>query len=292
MRRLVIIDQKAIIYCGHAKGNIFTLQKGSYIDGKYIIPSIPAGGTAYCLQKIIEFYNKDTTTEFIVCNDTISNFRKELYPAYKTTRKKYKSKDYLTMIQADSDLLSKILKQIGLFSYTKELFEADDLIATAIEQHYNNYDEIQIVAEDSDLNALLRSRISKIGVSRAFQPVIYDVSKRFEYTSILKALEGDNSDDIPKLYMPLHIHNMLMDINKDLIVNKEFVKFYVGVTNISEENKSLLRRNIDLAYMIKDVDIQMTPHKVEIKKCKYYLKDLIQPFISDQEKLKLLKGDY
>lgn len=292
MSRLVVIDQKAVIYCGHFKSNIFTLQEGSFKDGKYIIPSMPAGGTAYCLTRLIELYKQDATTDFIVCNDTKTNFRKVLYPAYKSTREKYKSKDKKMFIQSDSDLLTKILKQIGINSYTKELFEADDLIATTIERFSNKYDEIILVAEDSDLNALLRPNITKIGVKRGYQPVVYDVNKRFEYTSIEKALEGDVSDDIPKLNLPSMVWEIYSNLTRDIISNKQLVRLLVDTMAVlSEDQKEDLRRNIDLAYMVKDIDIDLVPTKLNITRAKLYLRDLDSPIIPDSEKLKLLKGE-
>ena len=122
-------------------------------------------------------------------------FRSEIDPNYKTNRQ--------TPPQALLDQLPvciEMIEKMGLYSFSKEGYEADDVIASAVKKHKNEY-IINIVTHDKDLYQLIDENV------RIYSPakkMLYGRDECFEKYGVYPeqirdflAICGDSADNIP-----------------------------------------------------------------------------------------------
>ena len=93
-----------------------------------------------------------------------------------------------------------MIEKMGLYSFSKEGFEADDVIASAVKKHKNEY-LINIVSHDKDLYQLIDENV------RIYSPAkkaLYDRDGCFEKYGVFPeqirdflAICGDTADNIP-----------------------------------------------------------------------------------------------
>ena len=141
--------------------------------------------------------NKDKPTHFAVIFDSArKNFRNEIYSEYKANRS-----------DAPEDLIPQfdyIRKSVGAFNLPSvELinYEADDLIATYVDQILLEGAKVTIISSDKDLMQLYNNKV------RIYDPMKNkfinqeDVKKKFgvEPNSVVdvQALAGDSTDNVP-----------------------------------------------------------------------------------------------
>jgi len=190
-KTLVLIDSHAILHRAFHALPSFTSPKGEPTGALY-------GFTAMLLRILKEFEPQYIAACYDLPEPT---FRHEFYEKYKAQRPKM-DEELVPQI-ANS---KKILTAFGIPFYEKKGFEADDLLASIVEQ-LKKEKKLKIVIVTGDLDALQLVRpavnvyMMKKGVR---ETVLYDekaVIERFGFQPELlpdfKGLRGDPSDNIP-----------------------------------------------------------------------------------------------
>lgn len=199
MNRLVIIDGKSVFYRGYyAMGNL-ARKDGTPTSGVY--------GFAVIAMEVVK---KLAPTKVVVAWDkahTSTKKRLEIYPEYKAGRVK-PPEDFYVQIP----LLVDLIKALGWGFLECDEYEADDIIGTLAKQadeelgedgkcKWGTYivssdlDMLQIVDENTKMYRLLKgfSELEELDVAAV--EAKYGILK--EQFLELKALKGDNSDNIP-----------------------------------------------------------------------------------------------
>lgn len=199
MNRLVIIDGKSVFYRGYyAMGNL-ARKDGTPTSGVY--------GFAVIAMEVVK---KLAPTKVVVAWDkahTSTKKRLEIYPEYKAGRVKPPEDFY-----AQIPLLVDLIKALGWGFLECDEYEADDIIGTLAKQAdeelgedgkckweayivSSDLDMLQIVDENTKMYRLLKgfSELEELDVAAV--EAKYGILK--EQFLELKALKGDNSDNIP-----------------------------------------------------------------------------------------------
>lgn len=252
MWQLLIIDLKSVLYTGAGFPNFLSFEPVE-IDGLWVREEINAGGSSLLFSLL---YKYRELGEVLICTDSKTNFRNEIYSYYKVTRKTA-SKNQSRLVHQEEPLAESLLGLVGIDIHKMEGYEADDLIGTAVDRYKNTVDHITILSDDSDLNVLLGPNVSIQRVRKGRGLKVYDSKENTEYTSLDKAINGDRSDDIPRLYLNPEAIQMLFSITKSAVTNKDTVKLLLKAWGLS--NNHDLIRNIDLAYIDKKVPLEFYP---------------------------------
>jgi DNA polymerase-1 len=137
---------------------------------------------------------------FIVTFDLGDTFRHQMYGDYKATREKMPD-DLRTQIER----IEQLVKAFNMPVFTKEGYEADDLLGTLANQAAARGIEAFIVTGDRDAFQLVAPNIKVIISGRSFSDrEVYDEARVEERYGVppkklieLKGLTGDSSDNIP-----------------------------------------------------------------------------------------------
>ena len=198
MKRLVIIDGKSVFY------------RGYYAMGSLSLPDgTPTGGIYGFAAIAMEIVDKLNPTKVIVAWDskTSTAKRRALYPEYKAGRVKPGDDFY-----AQIPFLRELIEGLGWSFVEVDNYEADDIIGTfsreadeklnpAGDNEYETYiissdlDMLQIVDENTRMWRILKgfTNIEELDVAEVEKK--YNI-KKSQFLD-LKALKGDNSDNIP-----------------------------------------------------------------------------------------------
>jgi len=203
-KRLILLDAHAILHRAYHALPDFATSKGEPTGALY--------GLSTMLIKIIEDLKPDY---MIACYDLKGpTYRHEIYKEYKAGRQK-----------TDDDLVAQIIRSQDVFKalnipiYSKEGFEADDIIGTIVEQVKNkgikeeknkekgtNNIEVIIASGDMDTMQLIEGTDVKVYTLKKGikDTIMYDeegIKERFGFEPKLiadyKGLRGDPSDNIP-----------------------------------------------------------------------------------------------
>ncbi len=165
------------------------------------MPTGAVSGFCSMLFKLLEdsksFENKDKPTHFAVIFDSArKNFRNEIYSDYKANRS-----DAPDDLIPQFEFIRKSVKAFNLPSIELINYEADDLIATYVEQILKEGAKATIVSSDKDLMQLYKKNI------RIYDPMKNkfisneDVNNKFgvnpDKVIDVQALAGDSSDNVP-----------------------------------------------------------------------------------------------
>ncbi len=137
---------------------------------------------------------------FIVTFDRGDTFRHQMYGDYKATREKMPED-----LRGQIERIEQLVKAFNMPVFTKESYEADDLLGTLATQAAARGIEALIVTGDRDAFQLVAPNIKVIISGRKFADrEVYDearVQERYGLTPQalveLKGLVGDSSDNIP-----------------------------------------------------------------------------------------------
>jgi len=137
---------------------------------------------------------------FIVTFDRGDTFRHQMYDEYKATREKMPDD-----LRSQIDRIEQVVRAFNMPVFTKEGYEADDLLGTLANQAAARGIEALIVTGDRDAFQLVAPHIKVLISGRKFADrLVYDearVTKRYGVTPKelidLKGLVGDSSDNIP-----------------------------------------------------------------------------------------------
>lgn len=199
MKRLVIIDGKSVFYRGYyAMGNL-SRSDGTPTSGVYGFATIA-----------MEIVRKLSPTKVVVAWDkakTSTAKRLAIYPEYKAGRVKPPEDFY-----AQIPLLRNLVAALGWGFLEVDEYEADDIIGTLAKQADEDLDEkgvcrwetyivssdldmLQIVDENTRMYRLLKGFSSLEELDVPAVEAKYGISKA-QFID-LKAIKGDNSDNIP-----------------------------------------------------------------------------------------------
>ncbi|MFH1286204.1 MAG: DNA polymerase I [Candidatus Magasanikbacteria bacterium] len=190
-KTFVIIDGNAIIHRGYHALPPFT------VDG--VLVNAVFGFTSILLKVINELKPDYIAVSFDVAGKT---FRDDIYEDYKATREKADDDLY-----AQIPLVYDVVNAFNIPVYTKEGFEADDVIGTISKKLKVESENIKtvIVTGDMDLLQLVDETTfvfaPKKGVSDVAFYGVDEVVEKYgfgpEHVTDYKALRGDASDNIP-----------------------------------------------------------------------------------------------
>ncbi|HEX9924402.1 MAG TPA: 5'-3' exonuclease H3TH domain-containing protein, partial [Anaerolineae bacterium] len=188
--KLVLIDGHALAYRAYfGMPNTFTTSDDEPTQAVY--------GFTNMLLAVWKEYEPDY---FIVTFDLGDTFRHEMYSDYKATREKMPED-----LPGQIERIEQIVKAFNMPVFTKEGYEADDLLGTLATQAAARGIEALIVTGDRDAFQLVAPNIKVIISGRKFADrEEYDearVQERYGVTPKelieLKGLVGDTSDNIP-----------------------------------------------------------------------------------------------
>ncbi|MFH1946715.1 MAG: DNA polymerase I [Candidatus Magasanikbacteria bacterium] len=192
-KKFVIIDGNAIIHRAYHALPPMNASDGTVVNAVY-------GFTSMLLKVISDLKPDYLTVAFDVAGGT---FRDKVYTEYKAHR-----------VKADQDLYDQIplchnvVKAFNIPILTKEGYEADDVIATAVAQvksHKVHKVKSVIVTGDMDLLQLVDDKTNVYALRKGMSDIVmYDkdeVIKKYgfgpERVVDYKSLRGDPSDNIP-----------------------------------------------------------------------------------------------
>jgi DNA polymerase I len=141
---------------------------------------------------------KENCTDYmaVVFDAQRKNFRNEIYPEYKATRKEVPEE-----LIPQFPLIRQAVAALQVACVEEEGFEADDLIASYTRQALDKNMEVIVVSSDKDLMQLLRSGVQMMDPMKKKMITDADVFEKFGVTpdkvTQVQALQGDATDNIP-----------------------------------------------------------------------------------------------
>ena len=187
---LVLIDGHALAYRAYfGMPATFSTRQGELTHAVY--------GFTNMLLAVWKDYNPEY---FVVTFDRGDTFRHKMYKEYKATREKMPDD-----LRSQITRIEQLVKAFNMPVFTKEGYEADDLLGTLSRQAAGQGIEALIVTGDRDAFQLVGPNIKVIISGKRFADrEVYDeaaVQERYGVTPKqlidLKGLIGDNSDNIP-----------------------------------------------------------------------------------------------
>ena len=156
----------------------------------------PTGAVYGTFNMLMTFIQKHRPQNILICYDAQDgvSVRKDLYPLYKSNRVQ------VNEVSAQEKVIRRIIELLGIESIEASGYEADDLIATAVDKYKGTY-ECVVVTGDKDLLQLVQDGVS---VYDSMKDIYYseeDVSNKFgvapHQISSFLAIVGDKVDCIP-----------------------------------------------------------------------------------------------
>jgi 5'-3' exonuclease len=147
---------------------------------------------------LLKYLADEKPTHIAVAFDRNFNgsFRNDDYPAYKAQREASPPE-----LDAQVEPCVEIVQAMGITSFIDERYEADDLIATAIEQTRKSGVHYVIVTSDKDLTQLVDDRTIVVEPGRGWRfdaaAVVEKFGVRPEQITDFLGLAGDAVDNIP-----------------------------------------------------------------------------------------------
>ena len=188
--KLVLIDGNSLLYRAFYALPLLHNDKGVYTNAVY--------GFSNILFRIIE---EEQPTHMLVAFDAgKTTFRHSTYKEYKGGRQKTPPE-----LSEQFPVMKEALQAFQIPTYELELYEADDIIGTLAYQAGNENWDVKVISGDRDLLQLITDQVTvdvtKKGVSEveSFTPetLLEKMEVTPEQVIELKALMGDNSDNIP-----------------------------------------------------------------------------------------------
>lgn len=157
---------------------------------------LPTGGIYGTFTMISRLMITRKIKHMLICYDWqgSESYRADIYPTYKSNRIK---KEY---ISAQELIIRKMIELLGIASYEKCGYEADDIIGSAVEQYRDVFDVV-ILTGDKDLLQLVQPGVEVYDSMKNAYYGDKDVAKKFgvrpDQIADYLALAGDKVDSIP-----------------------------------------------------------------------------------------------
>jgi len=190
MERLFLIDGQGLAYRA-----FFAIKNLSTSTG---IPTNAVYGFTNMFLKLI----KEEKPQYlaIVFDSKTPTFRHKKFPDYKAQRQKMpdEMRDQLPLIR-------EVITAFNIPIFSKDGYEADDIIGTLVKRYEHQVDEIVVVSGDKDILQLVDDKIKVLATKKGLsETILYDregVKERFgvEPEKVIDVLSlcGDTSDNIP-----------------------------------------------------------------------------------------------
>ena len=234
--------------------------------------------------------NSEKPTHFAVIFDSArKNFRNEIYSEYKGNRSET-PEDLIPQF----DYIRKSVLAFNLPSIELINYEADDLIATYVEQILAEGAKVTIVSSDKDLMQLYKKNVRIYDPMKNKFITKEDVKKRFgvgpESVVDVQALAGDSTDNVPgvpgigvKIAAELinkyrNLDNLLKNANK-IKQNKR------RETLLGNKENAIISK--ELVTLKKDVPVKNKINEFELKQVD---KDKLYEFLREMEFNRLLSS--
>lgn len=220
-----------------------------YFRGLHALPEFNYGpiyttGLYGFLTQVSKHINDFEPDYLLLCNDDPPYLRKDIFPEYKSIRKRDRDEKLTKIIYEGRVLCEEFISMTGLPTWKEPGFEADDLIARICQSYSSLKVKTRIISNDSDLYQLFRYPNIEINLSKKIYTRA-DFSLDYPYLS---------ASDWPKFIAIVGSHNDVPGIKgigpagaKKVLSNKsKWEKLY-------QDNKDLIDRNIKLSTLpIKD----------------------------------------
>ena len=165
-------------------------------------PTFMTFGFMDMLLRLLNEYKPDYLAVALDVSGDRGTFRSQLYPEYKANRDPPPSD-----LRPQVEQCLVVMRSMGIPIYGLEEVEADDVIASIVEEvvHDNASLEVTIVSKDKDLQQLLGPRVSMLNLKKSpdpderFDPAWLRESKSIapEQVVDMLALMGDTADNVP-----------------------------------------------------------------------------------------------
>lgn len=244
--RLLVIDSNALFNACY-----FAMQRNKLTAPNWF----PTFAIYWFLNAINSAVLKVNPTYVLFTFDTKTskNKNKSIYPQYKEGRTK-KEPDFFVQMEE----LKRLIPNLWFTIYESSFFEADDVIATVVTKHKNDFDEIYIHTNDSDLFQLINEKTYIIRKDKVYDELLFQLefeNDKFTPSHYVhyKSLVGDGSDNIEGInkVWPKTAMKILQEVNFDLNELMKHPKV--------EPHKEIIERNLKLIWLekeIEDIDIQ------------------------------------
>ncbi|WP_186578409.1 DNA polymerase I [Aquibacillus kalidii] len=188
--KLVLIDGNSIAYRAFFALPLLNNDKGVYTNAVY--------GFTTMLLRILE---DEKPSHILVAFDAgKTTFRHKTYQEYKGGRQKTPSE-----LSEQFPLLKEVLDAFQIKHYQLKEYEADDIIGTLAKRGEQDGWDVQVISGDKDLLQLVSDKVkvalTRKGISEVdtYTPTFMEqkMEVRPEQIIHMKALMGDNSDNIP-----------------------------------------------------------------------------------------------
>lgn len=218
-------------------------------NGKYVTDDFIPITIYRIIQEIFENYKtyKNTYNTFVICNDdkNAPYWRKEVYPAYKATRKKARDKsevDFNEVYKHINILLDVLCKYSPFKLISVPGAEADDIISV-LAHKYAVSEKILILSPDKDFKQLHKLGDIKQYSALTNKWIINDHPDEWEK---IHCCLGDVADNVPK-------------ITDFSVFSENFKKYYNGTEldfyNLTEYEKQKILENYNILNDKEELDI-------------------------------------
>jgi DNA polymerase-1 len=199
--RLYIVDGHGYIFRAHY--GLMNISRGERREVRLSTSEGMPTGALYVFTRMLMRLEEDNAPRrmAVVFDDKsgVRTFRAELYPAYKATRK-----DPPEELAVQMEYFSKIVTAMGWPVIAVPGVEADDVIATLVQQARGRDWEVVIYSADKDIMQMVDDGVSMIDALRQKTYTREEVIKKMgvppEKIPDFLALVGDTSDNIPGIH--------------------------------------------------------------------------------------------
>jgi len=132
-----------------------TVMRSMAVHSQLSWEGTPTGGLYGFVSQLAGQINKASITHIMVCKDHPPYLRKTDYPEYKEDRKTTEKPEWYEHRKTTFSQVEIFLRLAGIQAYDQEGLEADDLIATIVDQQASQFDQVFILSNDDDLYQLL-----------------------------------------------------------------------------------------------------------------------------------------
>lgn len=267
-KKLIIIDVSNFIFRA-----FFAVRPLHAPDGT------PVNAVHGVLSMFLKILSQYRPTHIFLARDTAGgSFRNEMYDLYKANRSEPPEE-----LVPQFDIIKNLINELEFKNLGLEVYEADDIIGSAVTQWRDYFDELYIASGDKDLMQFVDDKIKMIDTMKDF---IYDAKAVFEkmgvrpdqivdYLSII----GDTSDNIPGMrgIGPKGASALLAEYetlercieNKDKFTGKKLVTAFTDHLEDAILSKKLVQ-------IVTDIDLGINP---EDTKLNFYPSESLMNFL-------------
>lgn len=185
-KKLIIVDISSFIFRAFYAIRPLNAPDGTPVNAVYGV-----------LSMMLKLMSEHKPTHLFLARDTKDgSFRKEVYNLYKANRSEPPEE-----LIPQFALIEKLIDRLALQSLTIPRYEADDVIASAVVQWRNYFDEIYIASGDKDLMQFVDDRVKILDTMKdkifGEQEVKEKMGVRPDQIVDYLSMLGDASDNVP-----------------------------------------------------------------------------------------------